>query len=73
MGELINTLIAVLNDCKNMNPPKFIIIGYGNTTKAFYKGVNITEEVETLIYTHDCRNEDGATLTTYKSESVEYK
>ena len=73
MQELINTLIEALNDCKNIKPPKFIIVGNGNATKAFYKGVNITEKVETLTYIHDSHDEDGATLTAYKSESVEYK
>ena len=73
MGEIISTLVSVLNDCKNVNPPKFLIISDGNITKAFYKGMDVTEKVEALIYTHNANDNEGATLTTYKSESVEYK
>ena len=39
----------------------------------FYKGMDVTEKVEALIYTHNANDNEGATLTTYKSESVEYK
>lgn len=73
MGEITNVLIDALNDCKNANPPKFLIIGYGNATKAFYKGVNITEKAEALVYTHDVNSDEGPILVTYKSESAEYK
>ena len=73
MEELMYELFRAIYDCNTAKPPKFVIIGNGDITKAFYNGRNITEEVEAICYTHDANAGDGAVLTTYKSETMEYK